>query len=193
MYLYNLFLQQDEVDAITAIMVGQKVSLRALEPDDVELLYKWENNRSIWHLSNNITPLSHFTLEQYVLNAGQDIYATRQMRMMIDLLNPENTPEAIGAIDLFEFEPAHQRAGVGILILEGFRGKGYASESLELLINYAFDTLQLHQLFANISTGNTDSIRLFESKGFQFIGIKKEWNRIHNTWQDESMFQLIHQ
>jgi diamine N-acetyltransferase len=173
-------------------MNGSKVSLRALEPDDVEILYKWENDRSIWHLSNTITPLSRFTLEQYVMNAGQDIYANRQMRMMIDLKNPVNGIKTIGSIDLFEFEPAHQRAGVGILILEAFRGKGYASESLELLVNYAFETLQLHQLFTNISTDNTESIRLFESKGFQFIGNKKEWNRIHNKWQDESMFQLIH-
>jgi diamine N-acetyltransferase len=172
-------------------MIGSKVSLRALEPDDIDILYKWENNRSIWHLSNNLTPLSRFTLEQYVLSAGQDIYATRQMRMMIDLLIPENGIKTIGSIDLFEFEPAHQRAGVGILILEGFRGKGYASEALQLLINYAFDTLQFHQLFANISPDNGDSIRLFESKGFQFIGVKKEWNRIHNNWQDENLYQLI--
>ncbi|MCK9400893.1 MAG: GNAT family N-acetyltransferase [Bacteroidales bacterium] len=174
-------------------MNSSKVSLRALEPDDVEILYKWENDRSIWHLSNTITPLSRFTLDQYVMSAGQDIYSTRQMRMMIDLKNPVNGIKTIGSIDLFEFEPAHQRAGVGILILEGFRGKGYASESLELLINYAFETLQLHQLFTNISADNTESVRLFESKGFQFIGVKKEWNRIRNKWQDESMFQLIHQ
>lgn len=174
-------------------MNGSKVSLRALEPEDVEILYNWENNRSIWHLSNNISPLSRFSLEQYVMSAGQDIYATRQMRMMIDLRNPENGIKTIGSIDLFEFEPAHQRAGVGILILEGFRGKGFASESLELLISYAFETLQLHQLYANISTDNFESIRLFESNGFRFIGIKKEWNRIRNKWKDESMFQLIHQ
>ena len=173
-------------------MTGSKVSIRALEPDDIEILYKWENDRSIWHLSNNLTPLSRFTLEQYVLSAGQDIYSTRQMRLMIDLLIPENGIKTVGSIDLFEFEPAHRRAGVGILILDGFRGKGYASESLELLINYAFETLQLHQLFANISPDNMESIRLFESNGFQFIGIKKEWNHIRNTWQDESMYQLIH-
>lgn len=175
------------------MMNGTKVRLRALEPDDIDVLYKWENDRSIWHLSGTITPLSRFTLEQYVLSAGQDIYATRQMRMMIDLLSPENGNKTIGSIDLFEFEPAHMRAGVGILILEGFRGKGYASEALELLIRYAFETLQLHQLFTNISADNAESIRLFESKGFQFIGLKKEWNRIRNKWHDESMFQLIHQ
>jgi len=173
-------------------MNGTKVRIRALEPDDVEILYKWENDRTIWHLSSTITPLSRFTLEQYVLSAGQDIYATRQMRMMIDLRKPIKGVKTIGSIDLFEFEPAHQRAGVGILIHDGFRGKGFASEALDLLINYAFETLQLHQLFTNIATDNTDSIRLFESKGFQYIGTKKEWNRIRNNWLDESMFQLIH-
>jgi diamine N-acetyltransferase len=174
-------------------MRGTRVNLRALEPDDVEVLYAWENDRSIWHLSNTITPFSRFTLEQYVLNAGQDIYATRQLRMMIDLIEPREETRSIGSVDLFDFEPSHQRAGVGILLLEAFRGKGYASEALDLLINYAFDVLQLHQLFTNIATNNTESIRLFESKGFQFIGTKKEWNRSRNKWQDESMYQLIPQ
>ena len=82
-------------------MNGSKVLLRALEPNDVEILYKWENDRTIWHLSNTVTPLSRFTLEQYVLSAGQDIYSTRQMRMMVDLINPENGIKTIGSIDLF--------------------------------------------------------------------------------------------
>ena len=93
-------------------MNGSKIKLRALEPDDVEVLYQWENDRSIWHLSTTLTPLSRFTLEQYVLSAGQDIYATRQMRMMIELLQPESGVHTIGSIDLFDFEPAHRRAGV---------------------------------------------------------------------------------
>jgi diamine N-acetyltransferase len=172
-------------------MNGSNVYLRALEPDDVEILYKWENDHTIWHLSNTVTPLSRFTLEQYIMSAGQDIYSTRQLRMMVDLNIPRDGIKTIGSIDLFEYEPAHRRAGVGILIHENFRGKGLASEALGLLIYYATETLQLHQLFANISADNHDSIRLFENKGFRFIGTKKDWNRVRNKWSDESMFQLI--
>jgi diamine N-acetyltransferase len=172
-------------------MNGENVKLRALEPEDVEILYNWENDRSIWHFSNTLTPLSRFTLEQYVLSAGQDIYATRQVRMMIELIKPQNGIKTIGSIDLFDFEPAHMRAGVGIMVHEDFRGKGFASEALEILIGYATETLHLHQLFANISTDNTESSRLFENKGFQFIGIKKDWNLIRNDWHDESMYQII--
>ncbi len=174
-----------------SFMTGSKIYLRALEPDDVEILYRWENDQSIWHLSNMLTPLSRFTLEQYVIGSGQDLYSTRQVRMMIELTDPVNGVSTIGSVDLFEFEPAHQRAGVGILILEQFRGQGYASEALELLIRYSFEVLQLHQLFSNISPENRESIRLFESKGFKLAGVKKDWNRIRNQWQDECLFQLI--
>lgn len=174
-------------------MNGKKVKLRALEPEDVDILYQWENDQAIWHLSNTITPMSRFHIEQYVLSSGQDIYATRQVRFMIDLLNSENGTLTIGSIDLFDFEPAHLRAGVGILILEGFRGKGYASEALCLLIEYAFKTLHLHQLYTNISPDNPESIKLFEAKGFRSIGTKKQWNLVRNKWQDEIMFQLLYQ
>ena len=172
-------------------MVGNNVSLRALEPSDVEILYRWENDMTIWHLSTTIMPLSRFTLEQYVLGANHDIYSSKQLRMMIDLVAPVDDTVTIGSIDLFDFEPTHHRAGVGILLLTEYRGKGYASEALDLLIEYAFDTLQLHQLFCNISPGNTESIKLFTSRNFRLIGVKKDWNRIKNRWHDESLFQLL--
>jgi diamine N-acetyltransferase len=172
-------------------MKGKHVRLRALEPDDVELLYEWENDRRIWHLSNTTAPFSRFALEQYVLNTGQDIYASRQLRLMIDLNDPAAGYKTIGSVDLFDFEPVHMRAGVGILIQEDFRKKGYASEALDLLIKYAFEILHFHQVYANIGVDNTDSINLFKKKGFSYTGTKKEWNFCGSEWRDESMFQLI--
>ena len=87
---------------------GDKIFLRAMELSDAELMYQWENDMSIWHLSNTLTPFSKFTLEQYVMNAHQDIYTTKQLRLMIDLISERET---IGSIDLFEFDPGHRRAG----------------------------------------------------------------------------------
>lgn len=172
-------------------MVGKKVKLRALEPEDVEILYQWENDHSLWHLSNTLAPMSRFHLEQFVLSAGQDIFATKQLRLMIETADPDTSMKTIGSVDLFDFDPAHSRAGVGILIHKDFRNKGFASEALELLIFYVQETLQLHQLFADISPDNIESVRLFENKGFRFIGTKKDWNRIRNEWHDENMYQLI--
>ena len=159
------------------VLQGNKVHLRPIEPDDLDIIYKWENNSKIWHLSNTITPFSKFIVKQFIENSHQDIYTNKQLRLMIERIDSD-IPETIGTIDLFDFDPMHKRAGIGILITDKEnRGKGYASEALDLLINYCFTTLQLHQIYCNITTDNTDSIHLFTSKGFQLIGTKKDWLR----------------
>jgi len=169
-------------------MKSKNISFRAPEPSDVDQLYKWENDISIWHLSNTITPFSRHTLEEYILNAHQDIYTAKQLRLMI-ILN--ETTETIGCIDLFEFDPANMRAGIGILISNNHRNKGYASEALNMLIDYAFNTLHLHQLYCNITEDNTGSLKLFQKNNFEIVGLKKEWIRVKNNWINEYMLQLL--
>ena len=172
------------------MVTENKVKIRALEPADAGILYRWENDMSVWHLSTTIVPFSFYSIEQYIINSA-DLYAHRQLRFMIDITNGHGRSETIGAIDIFEFEPVHMRAGIGILIEEKYRGQGYASQALDLLIDYAFNTLQLHQVFCNISPENQESLNLFKSKGFQLVGLKKDWNKFKNHWYDECLFQLI--
>jgi len=110
---------------------------------------------------------------------------------MIDLNNLPGDEETIGSIDLFDFDPFHRRAGVGILIIAPERNKGYASEALDLLKNYAFHLLDLHQLFCNIGSDNQNSIDLFRKQGFEECGRKKDWIWHKGTWHDELIFQCI--
>jgi diamine N-acetyltransferase len=167
---------------------GDKVYLRALEPSDIDEVYQWENDTSIWHLSNTIAPYSRFVLEQYLAEAHQDIYTAKQLRLVICL----PSGKAIGCIDLFDFDPLNQRAGIGILIAEKEdRGKGYATEALSLLISYCRITLHLHQLYCNITASNDSSIRLFSKLGFEICGTKKQWLRDAKGWNDELMLQFL--
>jgi diamine N-acetyltransferase len=168
---------------------GKNIYLRALEPEDLEFVYAIENDESIWHLSNTQTPYSKFLIHQYLENAHQDIYEAKQLRLAIC---NNSTSEAIGLIDLFEFDPKNNRAGVGVVIQNSTdRTKGIGSEALSLIIEYAFAQLQLHQLFANIGTENEISIGLFSKFGFQKIGVKKQWNKINGVYEDEILYQLI--
>jgi len=169
-------------------MIGAKIKLRALEPDDVDVLYRWENDQSMWRVGNTITPFSRFDVEQYVLNSDKDIYTARQLRLMIDKLKDDT---CVGAIDLFDFDPAHKRIGLGILIDAEAQGFGFASEALDLVIDYCFKQLMVHQLYANITPDNVKSIQLFEAKNFKLAGKKKDWLLIENTWVDELLYQLI--
>jgi len=152
-------------------------------------VYALENDESIWEVSNTNTPYSRFLVRQYLENAHQDIYEAKQLRLAICKNNDKN---AIGLIDLFEFDPKNNRAGIGILVgNDGDRGLGLGTEALELLIQYAFRQLNLHQLFANIDTKNEPSLSLFTKFGFEKIGVKKQWNLVDGKYQDEALFQLI--
>lgn len=167
---------------------GKHVTLRAIEPSDIDLLYEWENDENNWIVSNTQTPFSRFVLEQYIATAHVDIYSAKQLRLMIcDLEN-----KAIGSIDLFDFDPNNLRAGVGILIAESSeRRKGYASEALSLLTSYCFEILNLRQIYCNITTDNESSILLFQKHAFQITGIKKHWIRCGSFFKDELLLQLI--
>ena len=167
---------------------GEQISLRAIEPQDIDVLYQWENDTENWTVSNTQTPFSRFVLEQYIATAHEDIYSVKQLRLII--CDPEN--KAIGSIDLFDFEPNHLRAGIWILIADkSDRKKGYASEALSLLVNYCFFSLNLHQLYCNITTDNETSIILFQKHGFQITGIKKQWIRDGDKFKDELILQLV--
>jgi diamine N-acetyltransferase len=170
-------------------MKNKVIRLRAMEPEDLELLYEWENNDSNWVISNTVSPFSKYTLKRYLENSHKNIYETGQLRLMIDHIADKLT---IGTIDIFDFDPFHKRAGLGILIAnEAYRRKGYASMSLNLLIGYCFKTLQLHQLYCNILVSNCESMDLFKKQGFVQTGVKKEWIKTADGYLDEYMFQLI--
>lgn len=170
---------------------GQNIYLRALEPEDLEFIYTIENDESIWEVSHTQTPYSKFLIRQYLENAHQDIYEAKQLRLAIC---EKDAFQAIGLIDLFDYDPQNSRAGIGILIhTESYKSKGIGTEALDLLIKYSFSNLQLHQLYANISTDNEASLQLFTKFGFQKIGVKKQWNKINNQYKDEILFQLINE
>ncbi len=164
-----------------------------MEPEDLELLYKWENDPANWFVSNNITPWSRYSLKKYLESASMDIHKTGQLRLMIEARNQENGKWiTAGTIDMFDFEPYHSRAGVGILMADTEnRKKGFASEALQLFIGYAFDLLHLHQLYCNIAGSNTASLNLFRKHGFENAGIKKEWLKTGTSYEDEYTLQLI--
>lgn len=169
---------------------GKHINLRAIEPEDLEFLFTIENNEAFWEVSHTQTPFSKFILKQYLKNAHLDIFQAKQLRLLIE---EKNTKKAVGLIDLFDFNPQHNRAGIGIVISEEFQQNGYANEALTLLINYSFTHLNLHQLYANITADNKKSLALFIKHQFKKVGIKKDWILSNGTYKNELLFQLLNE
>lgn len=171
-------------------LIGENIILRALEPEDLQFLFDTENDASFWEVSDTQTPFSKFVLKQYLENAHLDIFEAKQLRLIIE---EKTNKQPVGIIDIFDFNPQHKRAGVGILIHKKYQKKGFASDALKLLINYCFAHLHLHQLYANISTENIKSIALFKKHNFVEVGIKKDWIFSNSTFKDEILYQIINE
>ncbi|MDB4752252.1 GNAT family N-acetyltransferase [Winogradskyella sp. KYW1333] len=168
---------------------GSNIYLRALEPEDLEFVYSIENNTSFWELSDTKQPYSRYIIKEYLQNAKQDIFEAKQLRLVIC---ENSTNELLGLIDLYDFNPIHNRVGLGILIKdESNRGKGVGKESLNLLTNYCFKVLHLKQVYANISENNLASLKLFETNGFEIIGLKKDWRFDGEIYTNEYILQRI--
>jgi len=167
---------------------GEKVYLRAVEPEDLDFVHEIENNENFWEISATQSPYSKFLIRQYIENAHRDIYDIKQLRLVICT----KRGRAVGLIDVFDLEPRDKRAAIGILIAnKKDRRKGFGSESLSLLCNYCFTHLGLHQVYANVTANNKESMKIFENNGFRKIGLKKDWTLFNGEYKDEWLYQLI--
>ncbi len=170
------------------ILSNDTVSLRALEPEDIDFLFSVENTSSFWEVSETIQPYAKHILRNYLQNAHLDIYQTKQLRLVVE----DKSNIRVGFIDLFDFNPIHLRVGVGILILPQYQRQHFAAKALSLIIEYAKQVLHIHQLHAGILESNIASIGLFKQLHFEQAGIQKDWVKGHNgEYQNQLFFQRI--
>jgi diamine N-acetyltransferase len=161
--------------------------LRALEPSDVDLLYVWENDPEVWRVSGTVAPLSYERLQRFVEEQNYDLYATRQMRLVV-----EAEGVAVGTVDIFDFDPQHLRFGVGVLIYaQESRRRGYARAALEAVREYARRVMGLKQIWASVASDNEASVALFESLGFERCGLRRDWLRRGAEYVDVYEYQLL--
>lgn len=161
--------------------------LRAPEPEDLDCMLQFENTPSLWEVSNATGPYSRFYLKQYIETNKNDIYTDGQLRLMIESPNKQ----IVGIIDLFNFEPFHNRAEVGIVIAESCRKQGTGLLALELLTQYSFEYLGIHLLYAYIDTTNNACRHLFQKGKFEECAYLKDWMRTGKNYRDVIMVQRL--
>ena len=161
------------------------VILRAMEPEDLETLYEIENDKQIWSVGVTNVPYSKSMLLDYIMQASGDIYADKQVRLMIE----NEGGQTIGMVDLFDFSPQHQRAELGLVIKKEFRGKGYASLVIRKMREYSKKVLHLHQIYAIVPQDNINCIKMLKQSGFQYVTTIKEWLSDGEKYRHAEFFQ----
>ena len=162
------------------------LKLRALEPNDLEMVYDIENDKSLWVYSNTTSPFSRHTLKKFIENSHLDIIEHKQLRLVI-----ADDDNSYGFIDLYDYDFINRRVGLGIIIFKKYRSKGIGLISLQLTEDYLLEHVPIHQVYANISSTNKESISLFEKSNFVNVGLKKDWIFYNNKFNDELLFQKI--
>jgi Acetyltransferases, including N-acetylases of ribosomal proteins len=168
------------------MLENELLLLRAVEPEDLERLYAWENNPSLWAVGNTRQPYSRFILKQYILNSDKNIYETHHLRLMMVC---KLTGETVGTVDLFDFDIHHSRVALGLFVDARYQGKGFAKSALKLIEGYVFDFLKINQLYCHISETNIASRKLFEKEGYEVNGILKNWIKTTNGFENIIVFQ----
>lgn len=167
----------------------ESIRLRAIEPEDLDFLCRWENDPAQWDYSDLIAPLSRTQLRNYIETYDPDPFHAGQLRIMISA--GDNTP--IGIVDLYKVNAVHARAMIGIFIDPEYRHRGIATSVLKRVGTYASQRLGLQQLAAMISADNAPSLALFRKAGYAHTGTLKKWRRLPGGFIDVDIYQFIFQ
>jgi len=167
---------------------GELVTLRGLEPDDLDCLYLWENDAALWPYGSTRAPMTRHNIWQYIENYDGDIFAQKQLRMMI---TDNATSQPAGTIDIYDFDPRDGHAMTGIFIAERYRLRGYASEAIMLAAEYAREVVGMHQLAAIVCVDNLASIKLFHKCGFKSKACLESWIKHGQRYHNAIIFQKL--
>lgn len=114
-----------------------------------------------------------------------------QLRLAAVDDNRDTDDSVVGCIDLYNFDPIHRRAAVGITVRTDLRRCHVGSQMLHLLSVMAYDVLNIHQLYADIRITNQPSINLFTKAGYLRCGLFKSWLVVADGFEDVVRMQLI--
>ncbi len=164
-----------------------EITLRALEPDDLDFLYDIENDRQLWDVGATNVPYSRSVLTEYIVNNAADIYTDKQVRLVMQNSNGER----VGLLDIFNFDPRHARAEIGVVVAKPFRRNGYAAAALKQALHYSKQICHLNQVYALVDCQNIPSRALFEKVGFVHTADLKKWLQKDDFFCDAWMMQFF--
>ena len=169
------------------MLKNSKLRLRAVEPEDLDLMYLIENDTELWCCGQTTVPFSHYTLKQYIAESNNDIFQDRQLRLVIE----KTDGVSVGFVDLQNYVPQHHRVEVGIVVVPEQQRQGIATEALHLLAKYVSTHLGIHQLYSLVPEGNAASVALFQKCGYKKTATLQEWLNTPSGWQSVIVFQLF--
>ncbi|MGH9882532.1 MAG: GNAT family N-acetyltransferase [Pyrinomonadaceae bacterium] len=167
---------------------SSRLTLRWLFADDVDALYRIFSNAEVMRYWST-PPLADRNAASDLLAEIHDCFKNGTVLKWGIARRMDNA--VIGTATLFHLELSNRRAELGYCLDRAEWGKGYMNEALNALLAYAFETLDLHRIEADVDPRNSNSIRTLERLGFQREGFLRERWHVNGEIQDALFFGLL--
>lgn len=175
------------------IRTGERLYIRSFEIGDSEaLLALMLRNRQLFEQVVPTRLDSFYTLDHQVSSIELWQQADKEGRRHSFGIFLKGTDELIGDASLFEIiRGPLQKATLGYCLDAAYNGKGYMTEAIHLVLDYAFGEAGLHRIETGAMPHNTGSIRVLEKVGFRQEGLARENVKIQGVWRDHVMFAIL--
>lgn len=167
---------------------GENVYFKPLSIHDVMEIHSYASDREVkrfigWKLMNSPDETRDYV--EMMINreeAGTHMYASIVLK---------STGRIIGTGMLFNFDKEANQAEIGYVFHREYWGKGYGTESVALMSDFAFDVLKLHKLHASVASANIGSSRILQKNGYIIEGQLKDHFFIEGKYYDDVLLGKI--
>ena len=177
---------EEKSEIKSRFLIGKRVYLRALEKEDLICIQKWSNDPEIRKLTGEVASMGQADADKFLERVYND--NTREWFVIIIKENEQLIGEA-GLLRMFH---AWRTTDISIIIGEkNAWGKGYGTESILLLLDYAFRRLNFHRVAIDVVGFNEKAIRFWEKIGFKKEGIQRDGYYYKHKYHDFVMMSIL--
>jgi RimJ/RimL family protein N-acetyltransferase len=167
-------------------LIGKRVYLRALGKEDLIYIRKWSNDHEIRKLTGEVVSMSQADADKFLERVYSD--NTREWFVIV----VKENDRVIGETGLLRMFPAWRTTDISIIIGEKDAwGKGYGTEAILLLLDYAFRCLNFHRVAIGEVAFNEKAIHFWEKVGFKKEGIQRDGYYYNHKYHDFVMMSIL--
>ena len=167
-------------------LTGQRVQLRELRKQDVPALFEVFSDPRVMRYWST-PPMQDLSEATRLFEKIQEGFRSRQLFQW----GIQFEDDLLGTCTLFHLDFVHGRGEIGYALGHRFWGKGLAREAVTRVIAFAFETLSLHRIEADVDPRNDRSLKLLEHLGFRREGCLRERYRVNGEIQDAVLLGLL--
>jgi len=173
--------------------IRNQIYIRFFEMKDAEALLDLHlRNRELFQKYSPTFPEDFYTLNSKnndIMNSIKERTEDKKYSFGIFL---KEDGILVGDVTLFHiFRGPLQKCLIGYSLDKQYNGRGFATEAVSLVVEYALNELKLHRVEAGVMLTNIGSMRVLEKAGFYREGIEQKGVKINGNWEDHQIFAIV--